>query len=343
MNDVDTLMREYLRECTPDEVTLRELVPTSSSTRVRRSPRALVPILASVTAAALLVVGVVIAREQLAGSDASPENRSSDPMSSETPPQTWPMYRDGYKLREFAEDSNPAGSIFTFTAPEQAFEMAWTCAGPPDAPRGETFINGIPAYEVEGDCAALEEYDKGLAGVVFDSPEGRSIEPGETVTIEQRWLDGQAHEGSRWLTGLYVKVPISEYEFVEGSPADIEPVPADEFSGPCATVMESPGEGTFSCQLKLDANFQWHVFSSAPGKLRVKINGEYVDARFHVIWNYGRESWSALQGLREYNLELEDNLKPGETVTAAAEWTPFTDDESEVGIAFSSGSDALNK
>lgn len=70
MNDVDTLMREYLRECTPDEVTLHELSPASSSTRMRRRPRALVPIVASVTAAALLVVGVVIAREQLAGPDA---------------------------------------------------------------------------------------------------------------------------------------------------------------------------------------------------------------------------------------------------------------------------------
>ncbi len=64
MNDVDTLVRQYLQDCTPAEMTLRELSPGQRS-QTHGRPRASVAVLAAVAAAVLLVVGVVIAREQV--------------------------------------------------------------------------------------------------------------------------------------------------------------------------------------------------------------------------------------------------------------------------------------
>ncbi|MCZ3390078.1 MAG: hypothetical protein LH645_13425 [Actinomycetia bacterium] len=71
MNSVESLMRGYLDACTPVEVELRELADAAAPvTRHRpRRPASLIPMVASVAVAVLLIGGVVLAREQLDNSD----------------------------------------------------------------------------------------------------------------------------------------------------------------------------------------------------------------------------------------------------------------------------------
>lgn len=72
MNSVESLLRGYLEACTPDDVELRGLAEPAAHASPRRPRRmpSLVPVLASVAAAGLLVGGVVVVREQLVGPDA---------------------------------------------------------------------------------------------------------------------------------------------------------------------------------------------------------------------------------------------------------------------------------
>jgi len=280
-----------------------------------------------------LVVSTVVGVAGLLGVvvmlELSPGKEPASPIDSAPPTTELPTYQHGYKLMKSASGTDPSGEVLTFVVPQEPMLLARTCAGPAIAPRQETLID----REIfgSGTCDTTAKYDAGLVGLSFaglQSSEYWPLTPGESVTVTQQWANGQSYEGSRWAIGIYVKVPVSEYEF-QGSPEEIAAVPADRFTGACATILQSSSSNrTFSCQLTLRADqLQWFTWSSAPGKLRITANGqETVGPR--TWWDYGRAPEHVEVDLRDFD------AKPGDAVTVTAEWTPYTNDESELGIVF---------
>ena len=279
-----------------------------------------------------LVAGATVTLVVLAGSlgvisvlDSGPKSEPAPALSSAEPSPRLPEYLQGHKLLASVESTNPAGAELTFVVPKEPIAFTSFCAGPERA-SDELFLNDV--LWSSGTCWTPAEYQRAEEGFInpLESTETRPIVPGETVTIRQQWEDGQPREGSLWSMGVYVKVPTADYPF-EGSPSAIQDVPADAFTGPCATIMNSSsGDLRFSCDITLNDDLHMNYFSSAPGEIRLTANG--VELVPFEAWHYGKQSPHIQNGLSVFG------AKPGDTVTVTAEWTPYTDDKSEVGIIF---------